>query len=840
MLLQAIKLARRELRGGLRGFRIFLACLTLGVAAIATVNSVASGVLVGLREDGREINGGDIALRQIFNPATQEQRDWLDARATVSDGTEMRAMARTLDEDQTSLIELKTVDDLYPLYGSLTLAGGGDLQEALAQRDGRWGAVVDDTIRARLGVAVGDTVRVGQGEFELRGIIEREPDRASGGTFNLGPRFMIANGALDGTDLVQPGSLVYYHHRLRLPEGTDVAATAEALGAAFPEAGWRVRSFDNAAPQLQQSIGQLALFLTLVGLTALLVGGVGVGNAVRAYLDGKIETIATLKCLGARSGLIFATYLTQTMVLGVIGTALGLIIGAFGPIAIGRLVEDLLPVRTEIGIYPGALALAAGFGLLTALTFSLWPLARARDIPAGSLFRDLVAPGRGLPKPAFIAATAACAVALGGLAVVTADEPAFAFWFVVGAAATIAAFRVAAWAVVHGSRRLGRPRHPGLRLALSNLHRPGAPTAGVVLSLGLGLTVLVSIALIQGNLSRTVQDTIPRDAPAYFFWDIQSAQIDEFHEIVEGINGAGDIEEVPYLRGRIVSVNGVPAAEALLDPSESWLIRGDRGVTYRNQPRASDTVIEGEWWPEDYEGPTLVSIYSDIASAFGIGLGDMLTVNVLGRDIDAEVANIRDIDWGTLSINFTLAFSSQPLAQAPHTFIATVKADDPDSEGPIQRAVTASFANVTAVRVRDALDTVNEILGRIVTAVQGTAGITLVAGTLVLAGAIAAGHRRRTYDSVVLKVLGATRGTVVRAFLLEYGLLGVITALIASVIGSVTAWVVLTQVMNVEWVFLPSAVIVTAVLCTAITLALGFVGTWRALGQKAAPLLRND
>ena len=251
-------------------------------------------------------------------------------------------------------------------------------------------------------------------------------------------------------------------------------------------------------------------------------------------------------------------------------------------------------------------------------------------------------------------------------------------------------------------------------------------------------------------------------------------------------------------------------------------------------------MIQGAWWPENYEGPTLVSIYSDIAEAFGIGLGDTLTVNVLGRDIDAEVANIRDIDWSTLSINFTLAFSSQPLSQAPHTFIATVKADDPASEGPIQRAVTAAFANVTAVRVRDALDTVNEILGRIVSAVQGTAGITLIAGTLVLAGAIAAGHRRRTYDSVVLKVLGATRGTIVRAFLLEYGLLGIVTALIASVIGSVTAWVVLTQVMNVDWVFMPSVVAMTAILCTTITLALGFFGTWRALGQKAAPLLRND
>jgi len=361
----------------------------------------------------------------------------------------------------------------------------------------------------------------------------------------------------------------------------------------------------------------------------------------------------------------------------------------------------------------------------------------------------------------------------------------------------------------------------------------------VVLSLGLGLTVLVAIALIEGNMARQVEEELPDDAPAFFFVDIQPDQIAPFRELIASIDGTSDLQEVPSLRGRIVAVNGVPAEQALVDSESSWLLRGDRGVTYRARPRPSDTVVDGQWWPEDYAGPPLLSIYQDIATAFGIGIGDEMTVNVLGRNITADIANIREIDWSTLSINFTIVFSPAPLNAAPHTLIGTVQATEA-AEGTVQRRVTEAFANVTAVRVRDALDAVNAILGRIATAVRGTAGITLIAGTLVLAGAIAAGHRRRVYDSVVLKVLGATRGDVLRAFSIEYGLLGLLTAAIAAAVGTLTAWAVLTFVMEIDWVFLPGAVAATALLCTAITLAFGFVGTWRALGQKAAPLLRNE
>jgi putative ABC transport system permease protein len=834
----AARLARRELRGGLKGFRIFLACLALGVGAIAAVQSVADGIRSSIAEDGQAILGGDIELHRLYQPATAAERAQFEAAGRVSEVVETRGMARNPQDEATTLVELKAVDGAYPLYGRMELEGGGDLQAVLAPRDGIWGAVADPEVAARLGLASGDTIAVGDAVLQLRGTVAREPDKAGGG-FAIGPRLMIARGALDASGLIQPGSMLTYDYRLALPRGSDTRAVAEALKAQYTDANWRVRDDRDAAPSLRRTIDQLTMYLTLVGLTALLVGGAGVGNAVRAWLDARLATIATLKCLGAPGRLIFQTYLLQVLVLSGLGIAIGLAIGAAAPSAVAALIQGLLPVEARIGVYPGALLLAAGFGLLTSLTFSLWPLARAARIPAAALFRDRVAPRHARPAVPFIAVTGLCAAALAGLAVATAADPFLAAIFVGGAVAAILLFTGTALGVMALSRRAPRPRRPGLRLALANLHRPGAPTPQIVLSLGLGLTVLAAIALIQGNMDRQIRDTLPDQAPSFFFVDVQKSQKEAFDALIEGTPGATDPIEAPMLRGRIAAVNGVPADKAVVDQSKSSWLRGDRGVTYSTAKPEKDKLLQGQWWPAGYDGPPKISVYKDIAEAFQLKPGDRMTINVLGRDIEAEVANIRDIDWGTLEMNFTLIMSPKPLSAAPHTWLATVRVPAA-GEMALQKAVTEAFPNVTTVRLRDALETVNALLSQIGTAVRSTAGVTLLAGALVLAGAVVAGHRRRIYDAVVLKVLGATRGDILRAFLIEYGLLGLLTAVIACALGSVAAWAVLTFVMEIDWTFLPLTLLGTAALCVAITLGFGFLGTWVALGQKAAPLLRNE
>ncbi len=835
----AIRFARREMRGGLRGFWIFLACLLLGVAAIAAVQSVSRGVMDGLRDDGRTILGGDLAIRTLYQPADPAAEAAFADKAEVSRFIDMRSMLRAEDGTASALVELKAVQPNYPLYGDFELRSGEALHDALAATDGIFGVVVEALVLDRLDIAVGDLLRLGSATFRLSGVIETEPDRAASGTFTLGPRLILSEAGLRQSGLIQPGSLIYYNYRLRLRDGDDPQLVADELQESFPQASWQVRDFRNAAPQLSVFVSRLTLFLTMVGLTALLVGGVGVGNAVRSYLDGKTATIATLKCVGAESGLIFRIYLVQIMVLGTLGILAGLAVGGAAPLLLSDVLDRVLPIETRIGLFPDALALAALAGLLTTLTFALWPIARAQAIPAAQLFRDKVAPAGGRPGNRTLLAIALAASALCGTALLTTDTPLFALYCLIGAGLTIVTFLAAGGLIRAAARLAGRPRSPGLRLALTNIYRPGSAAGSVVLSLGLGLTVLITIALIEANLSRQIEQSIPENAPAFFFVDIQPDQRDDFADLIASIPGTGALTMRPSLRGRIIAANGVDADEALVEPSKAWVLNGDRGITYGADLPENTRIIEGDWWPADYAGPPLVAVEDDIAEAFGLGIGDELTVSIAGRPITAAIDTIRETDWGTLTLNFSIGYAPGTLDGAPQTSIATLFSAE-QAEGHVQALVTEAFPNVTAVRVKDALETINAVLGKIALAIRLTAGVTLVAGTLVLAGAIAAGHRRRVYDSVVLKVLGATRWSVLRGFVIEYGLLGLLTAALAALAGSIAAWAVITFIMQAEWTFLIGPVLATAALCTAITLSFGFIATWRALGQKPAALLRNE
>lgn len=837
----AARLARRELRGGLRGFRIFLACLALGVAAIAAVQSVSDGILAGLQDDGRAILGGDVAVRQLYRPFSAEQQDFLQAAGRVGLSAEMRVMARNPgDPSRGALVEMKAVDGAYPLFGAVELADGGALAAALARRDdGRYGAVAEPGLLDRLGLAVGDEVAVGDARFTIRAAIAREPDRLGSGGFSLGPRLMIGLAALPATGLVQPGALVYWNAKLALHDGVVLADWIGAAEARYGADGWRVRDFANASPQLARFIERLAQFLTLVGLTALLVGGVGVSNAVRAHLDSRAVVIATLKCLGAPAGLVTQIFLLQIMALAGLGVALGLLGGALLPLAAQTALAGLLPVRAQFAVGWDTLAPAALFGLLTALAFSLWPLGRAGAVAPAALFRDRIAPATGRPSAPFIFAAGLAGLALAALAVLGADNRLFALWFVGGAIVVFGLFRLAAWGLEKLAARLPRPANPAWRLALANLHRPGNNAAAVTVSLGLGLTVLAAIALVEGNFTRRLGEATPASAPSYFFIDIQAGQYPGFKAAVTAHPGVTQFVSAPALRGRIMTINGADAASRLKDKNLEWLLHGDRGVSFAADPPTDAPIIQGQWWPADYAGPPLLSIASDVAKGFGVGPGDRIAVNIMGRVIEGEVANVRQIEFSTMALNFVLVFSPGVLDAAPHTWVAAVYADGA-AEAGLQRAVLAGWPNISAIRLKEALETAGKVLRDIGGAVRLVAAVALLAGALVLAGAVAAGHRRRVYDAVVLKVLGATRREVMTAYLLEYGLLGLAAAALAVGLGALTAWGVLTRVMGFEWVFLPMAALGAVAAALTITLGLGLWGAWRALGVPAAPLLRNE
>lgn len=836
----AWRLAWRELRGGVRGFRVFIACLVLGVAAIAGVGSVSESILAGIHADSRKLLGGDFDLRLTHREATDAQKTWLTENSErISELAQMRAMVRREDGETRSLVELKAIDGNYPLFGGLRLQDGGALSDALAKRGDAWGAVAERRLLDKLRIDIGDRLRLGEATVEITGVIVEESDRGTG-ALNFGPRLMIALPALSATELLQPGSLVRHHYRIDIPDDVSTEAWGKRLEARFPDAGWRIRSIANAAPNIQRFVDRATLFLSLVGLTALLVGGVGVGNAVRSYLETRVGTIATLKCLGGSGPLVFRIYLFQVLILAAGAIVVGVLIGGLAPIAAAPLLSERLPVAARTGIYIAPLVLAGTFGLLITLVFSLWPLAQAREVSPANLFRAVILPPDKRPRAKYIAALAGILIFLAALAIATAHMPRIAGWFVLGSIVAFAAFHGAARLIVGVIRRLPRPRSPVVRLALANLSRPGAPTSSVVLSLGLGLTVLAAVALIEGNLSRQITETLPEQAPEFYFIDIQAAQLGEFEAIARGVEGVGDVQSVPMLRGRITRIKDTPTREIKPPPEFAWILRGDRGLTWaREAPVHGSRVIEGKWWDADYDGPPLVSFDAKAAEAFGLAIGDKITINLLGRDIEATVSNLREIDWTTLSINFVMMFSPGLLEKAPQVYVATAKTE-PIADAALERAVTDRFPNISAIRVKEVLQGVAEILERLSSVVRMIAGVAVAAGVLVLAGAVAATHRRRIHDAVMLKVLGATRRNVLATYLVEFGVLGLVTAAVASVIGSVAAWAVVRFVMHAKWTFIPEAVVVTVVLCVAITLVAGFAGTWHALGHKAAPILRNE
>lgn len=839
----AIRFSLREMRGGLSGFLIFIACIALGVAAIGGVNSVARAITAGVESQGQSLLGGDMRFQLIHRETDEREAAFLSSLGDVAHSANMRSMARLADGSDQTLVEVKAVDGFYPLYGTLAAEPDLPLAELLALRDGAHGALGADILFDRLGIAVGDRIMLGGLTIELRGRVVSEPDAISDG-FGFAPRLLVSLDALRASGLMQPGSLVEHAYKLRLPPATteaDIEAIRARAAEEHPLAGWSIRSRTNAAPSLSSNVERFSQFLTLVGLTALVVGGVGVANAVRAYLDSKRSVIATFKSLGASGRFVLTVYLVQILMIAGIGIVLGLGLGALMPPVASAALSSVLPVPTAGGLYPGALAMAALFGVLVTLAFALLPLGRARDIPATALFREMGFDTRGWPRPLYVVLSLAIAAALAGLAVWTAGDRRIAVTFVGAAIFAFVVLRLVAVLVQWIARRSPRVRSTALRLAIGNIHRPGALTPSVVLSLGLGLTLLVTLALIDGNLRRQIAGNLPEQAPNFFFVDIQSAEVDAFAELVTAEAPDAKLIRVPMLRGRVMELNGVDVREVNVPPEGAWVLRGDRGITYaRNLPENS-TLSEGEWWPQDYQGEPLVSFAAQEGREIGLKIGDTITVNVLGRNITARIANFREVQWESLGINFVMVFSPNTFAGAPHSWLATLA--DPSAtaadEARILNAVTRAFPAVTSVRVKDALDIVNDLVAQLAVAIRAAAAVALIASVLVLAGALAAGNRSRIHDSVVLKTLGATRRTLIRAFSLEYAMIGLATAIFALLAGAAAAWYVVARIMSLPSAFLPEVAISTIVIALVFTVGFGLIGTWRVLGHKAAPVLRN-
>jgi putative ABC transport system permease protein len=838
-----LRFALRELRGGLRGFYVFIACIALGVMAIAGVGSVAASLGEGLAREGRTLLGGDVAFSLIQREAKPDEVAFLRSRGEVSIAATLRAMARAGD-GRLALVELKAVDGNYPMLGEVTLNPKIALPDLLAERDGAFGAAVDSTLLARFDLKLGDRVSVGSASFQIRSAVEAEPDKLAGGV-GLGPRFLVSEAGLRATELLQPGSLVRWIYRLKLPDdaASDRASAAliEDARKALPEAGWEIRSRSNASPQLERTISRFTQFLTLVGLAALLVGGVGVANAVKSHIDRRRDVIAAFKALGATGRDVFTIYLTQVIVLAGIGSVIGLAVGAALPFIIVGVFGKLLPLPVVPALHPDELALSFVYGLLTALAFGLWPLGRVHDVPVAALFREAVSSEWHRPRWRYLALMALVIALLVAVVIGLAYDKRVAAVFVASSVVVFALLRGIAAGLMALARRLPRTRFPMLRLAISNIYRPGALTPSVVMSLGLGLAVLVTITQIDGNLRRQFLAALPDRAPSFYFIDIPTHEAGRFAEFLKTAAPGSTVEDVPMLRGRIVSARGVKAEDLKASTDSEWVLQSDRGLTYTGEIPKGSKIVEGEWWGANYDGPPLISIEKKIADGLSLKIGDEIVVNVLGRDIQARIGNMRNVDWQSLGINFVLVFSPNAFKGAPHTHIATLTETHPDSTGDakIIRAVADAFPMVTSVRVREALETIGSVVSNLVLAIRGASAVTLISAILVLGGALAAGHRHRVYDAVILKTLGATRARLLGAYALEYLLIGFATAVFGVIAGSVAAWLIVTRLMTLSFIWQAGSAAGVVLAALIVTVGLGLAGTLLALNQKPATVLRN-
>jgi putative ABC transport system permease protein len=830
-------IARRDLNSRFKGLRLLLVCIFLGTAALAAIGTLTAAIERELASSGQELLGGDLEVAVWQRDLRPDELAALENYGEVSGGFRLQAMAST--PQAAAPIELKAVDAKWPLFGTLLLADGRKVG-APAGSDA-WLAA---TALERLGIRIGDSFRVGTVALRAAGVIADEPDRLSEG-FQLGPTVIVAEDVPQRAGLLAPGALYQSKHRVafadpaRSPEDVE-----EALTKAFPEAGFDIRTRDRASPGADRFVRQMSDFLTLVGLAALVIAGIGIAGGVSSYLDQRRASIATLKVLGATSGDILRIYALQIGAAALVGSLAGLAAGVAVTPLLARALQGLLPVTNSLLIAPAPLALAEAYGLLVAFTFAAAPLLRARTFPAMALMRSTIVPlarDRGALLASGLGLAAICALAL-----LTTDQPRLSGGFLLGAGGALLLLAGLGWAIQRLARRLPRPRNPLLRSALANIHRPGAPTATLVTALGFGLAAFVLLAAVQSAIDGNIARRVPKEAPDYFVLDVPRDKEARFFALVQQDFPKAGIRTVPTMRGAVLAYGPKDRQVRVADleeiPEGAWALRGERGLTYADTLPQGNRIVAGEWWSPFHRGEPLVSIDARLAEAVGLKVGDYLTIGILGVERRARIANIREIDWESMGFNFALVFSRNAISDAPHNLAATIdlpEGADSAARGRLLRGLVKELPSSSVIEVGGILLEARKLLEQISLATLAAAAVTVLAGLAVLMGAIAAARAARTYDTVILRVLGASRRQILLLQLAEYGLLAGVLALVALALGGGLAWLVITRIFAFDWLPDWGQVLGVLGLGVALVLAFALAGSLPLLRAKPAQALRE-
>lgn len=863
------RFALREMRGGLKGFYIFISCIALGVAAIGGVNGVSKNLNQELMRQGQILLAGDLRINITQRQATLDERTYLASLGVMASNIKMRSMARNLGQQDQTMVEIKAVDEQYPLYGRLKTkpelnnmqrfgartATAQDqilqpsLQNTMPQsptiQDTIYGAVVAQALLDRLQLKLGDFIQIGRQNFIITALLEDEPDLLSEG-FQLGPRILMSLDALKATGLLQPGSLYSSNYKLKLSNTNDTQITAlkNSIDKKFENASWSVQTRMNAAPGLTKNIERFSQFLTLIGLTSLIVGGVGISNAVRNYMDEKRNQIATFKSLGAKGALVTKIYFIQIMLISCIGVSIGLIFAILIPFIVGWFMQSYLPILGQVTIDPMALVIALIFAYLTIIAFTILPLSRARNVSVTTLFRDFNGAVNQRPKITAIGLVAVLLIAIAGLAMITAYDKRMALIFFIAVLGAFIVLRLVAFAIQYVARKMSHSRSVALRLAIGNIYRPGALTASVVMALGLGLTLLVALTTIDGNLRNQLSNSVSQKAPDFFFMDIARNEADRFSALIKQQDPKGVLKIMPTLRARITKLNNIDVKDVKIHPDSAWVLRGDRNVTYASIMPEGTQITQGQWWNHTsdlapYNGPQ-VSISEREAQELGLKLGQTISVNVLGHEITAKITSFRKVDWDSFNMNFVMIFSPNTFKNAPHIWLATFKTSNNHDDAQFMRNIAKQHPTITVITVRQVLKDAQTIVAQIGSAIQASAAIAILASVLVLAGALSASNRARAYDAVILKTLGATRRILICAFIYEYAILGLATAVFAIFTGGLSGVAIARYKMGLENAqFLIGTSISVLMIALILSVGLGLIGTWRVLCQKPAKYLKN-
>ncbi|MEW6542676.1 MAG: FtsX-like permease family protein [Nitrospirota bacterium] len=897
-------MAWRETRAAWRHFLYFFVCIALGVGALVGVALFAAKVERAVTREARGLMAGDLEVR-LSHPLSETGQEVLRSLAprgiAVAHVSELAAMAAVVTDDPTAqripsqIVELKAVEEGYPFYGALVLDSDQTLMRLLAPPEevcrrgegvgeGRacYGAVVQESLLIRLGLSVGQQVKIGEAVFTITGVLKKEPDRVAG-AFSLGPRVMVSQEGLAAAALVKPGSRVRERYLLKVPAGTAIEPLLFELRGRLARESARVIHYRDAQPQLKRFLDQLTRYLGLIGLTALFVGGIGVASSVQAFLREKMTTIAVLKTVGANSGTVLRTYLIQTLLLGTVGSLVGIALGLALQAGLPGLMATLLPLAAiELTATSASAALpilkGMAMGILTTLLFTLWPLLGVRDVRPAVIFRRDVLPVAGMWQPLFpldwrkllasvdrvrVGTALGIGLGLAGLAIWQAGSWRVGLLFIGALAAAVLVLYVATLLLIRVLRLVPGPRSLALRHAIGNLHRPGGQAVGVMVSVGIGVMVIVGASLLERSLVNELGENRPVNSPTFFFIDIQPDQREGFIHLLGSLPNVPRPELTPLVRSRLHALNGKPveleeeaggeAAEGERNRPErprdqqkgredrkSWYATREYVLTFLDSLPKDNVILKGRWWPAGELSPgPLVSVEEEAARNLGLDLGSTVEFEIQGATVTAEVSSIRKVDWSTFSTNFYMILSPGSLTGAPFTYVATVRVP-PEQEVPLQQAVVAAFPNVTAINIGDVLDSFSRIVERLSLAIRGVALFCVLTGGIVMAAALAATRYRRLYESVILKALGATRTLVAQAFAAEYAMLGAVAGLLGILLASVLSWTLLYFVFELSWSFHPKILVVSLLLTVLLTLAVGFLSTFRLLGERPLAILRHE